>query len=73
MMLHEERFGGHRLALGGGSLAKNTSAVTLFADHGYLQARVDADSPTGAFGLYGRLGFVVRESKVSHRKLLGDR
>jgi mycothiol synthase len=31
---------------------------------------VDADSPTGAFGLYERLGFVVRDTKIVHRKLL---
>lgn len=30
----------------------------------------DADSPTGAFGLYQRLGFVVRDTKIAHRKLL---
>ena len=39
MELHEEQFGSQPLALGGSSLAGNTSAVTLFADHGYLQAR----------------------------------
>lgn len=31
---------------------------------------VDADSPTGAFGLYERLGFVVRDTKIAHRKML---
>lgn len=37
--LHNERFGDQPLALGFGSLAKNTSAGTLFADHGYLPSR----------------------------------
>lgn len=31
---------------------------------------VDADSLTGAVGLYERLGFVVRDTKIVHRKLL---
>jgi ribosomal protein S18 acetylase RimI-like enzyme len=31
---------------------------------------VDADSPTGAVGLYERLGFVVKDTKIAHRKLL---
>lgn len=37
--LHHERFGGQPVALGAGSLAKNTSAATLMADHGYLPSR----------------------------------
>jgi mycothiol synthase len=39
LVLHEERFPGQPLALGGGSLASNTSAAGLFADHGYLRSR----------------------------------
>jgi len=31
---------------------------------------VDADSPTGAVGLYERLGFVARDTKILYRKLL---
>jgi mycothiol synthase len=39
LVLHEERFPGRPMALSGGSLARNTSAMALFADHGYLQSR----------------------------------
>lgn len=37
--LHEDRFGGQPLMLGGGCLARNASANALFADHGYLPSR----------------------------------
>jgi mycothiol synthase len=37
--LHEERFGGQPMTLGGGCLVKNASANALFADHGYLPSR----------------------------------
>lgn len=37
--LHGERFPGRPMTLGAGCLATNASAMTLFADHGYLQAR----------------------------------
>jgi mycothiol synthase len=33
---------------------------------------VDADSPTGAVGLYERLGFAVHDTRVTQRKLLDD-
>jgi GNAT superfamily N-acetyltransferase len=38
-ILHEERFPGKPLALAGGSLATNASALALFADHGYVRSR----------------------------------
>ncbi len=37
--LHEERFSGQPMALGGGCLEKNASANALFADHGYRSSR----------------------------------
>lgn len=37
--LHNERFGNQPVALGGSTLAKNTSAGALLADHGYLPSR----------------------------------
>jgi hypothetical protein len=39
LALHNERLGDLPMALGGGSLAKNTSAGALFANHGYLPSR----------------------------------
>jgi mycothiol synthase len=39
MTLHEERFAGRPLSLGGGCLDTSTSAISLFADHGYLPTR----------------------------------
>lgn len=33
---------------------------------------VDADSPTGAVGLYTRLGFVTQATRIVHRKMLRD-
>jgi ribosomal protein S18 acetylase RimI-like enzyme len=49
-----------------------TTALTAARAAGFDTATldVDADSPTGAFGLYERLGFVVRDTKIAHRKLL---
>ncbi len=37
--LHEQRFPGRPLSLDGRCLARNESAVALFADHGYRQSR----------------------------------
>jgi len=39
LQLHKERFDDQPVTLGGASLAKNTSAGALFADHGYLPTR----------------------------------
>lgn len=49
-----------------------TTALTAAKADGFDTATldVDADSPTGALGLYERLGFVVRDTKIAHRKVL---
>jgi mycothiol synthase len=39
LKLHNERFADKPATLGGASLAKNTSAGALFAQHGYLPCR----------------------------------
>lgn len=49
----------------------NTTLAAAKAD-GFDTATldVDADSPTGAFGLYERIGFAVVDTRIVHRKVL---
>ena len=49
-----------------------TTTLTAAKADGFDTATldVDADSPTGAVGLYQRLEFAVRDTKIAHRKSL---
>lgn len=49
-----------------------TTVLATAAQAGYERAglEVDADNPTGALGLYERLGFSVRSRRVTYRLAL---
>ncbi|PQZ90258.1 hypothetical protein CQ018_14780 [Arthrobacter sp. MYb227] len=71
--LYVARVGTGRASRGKGYAAKLLSSVVLNAfSHGYTKAdlSVDAQSPTGAVGLYQRLGFSVTRTGAMYRKIV---
>ena len=53
-----------------GALMSETIAVAAAAGKTVTSLGVDADNPTGALGVYERLGFAVRQRWVVHRLIL---
>lgn len=71
--LYVARVGTRRACRGRGYAAKLLSAVVKNAvDNGFtkVELSVDAQSPTGAVGLYERLGFSVIRSGTMYRKIV---